>query len=119
MSLSVPPGGGPPIENPEIALPFSFDLSNNSVELVEQSGETDIANRIWIVLSYEPGMFHPDPDFGVPSPAFAKGGADLTVLEKAIRKWVPDSNEIIERNPDWFKTLVDQITIRRDLSNPV
>jgi len=115
MSTSVPPGGGPPIENPEFALPFAFDLANNTVQMVEQDSDVDIANRIWIALSYEPGMFDPIPDFGMPSPAFMKGGADLNVFEKTIRRWIPEANEIIDRNPNWFATLVDEISIRRNL----
>lgn len=115
MSTSVPPGGGS-IENPEFALPFAFDIDNNDVRYVEQDSDVDVANRIWTVLSYEPGMLTSDPSFGIPSQAFRKGGADLNAIQKAIERWVPGANELIERDPSWLATMVDNIQIREDSS---
>lgn len=116
MSFTVPPGGGA-IENPEIGLPFTFDIPNGSVGLVEQGSDVDITNRIWIALSYEPGQLVAIPEFGIPSQAFKKGGADLDLIDTVITRWIPEAHEIIDRDPNWFETLVDTITVRRDLIN--
>lgn len=117
MSFSVPGTGSGSIENPEFAIPFTFDFQNNDVQYVEQDSDVDIANKIWTVLSYEPNMLTVDPQFGIPSPAFRVGGANLNIIQKAIARYVPGANEFIERNPNWFQTLVDTIQIRSDSSN--
>ncbi|HEX4501087.1 MAG TPA: hypothetical protein VH187_08000 [Scandinavium sp.] len=116
MSYVTPPGGGSIIA-PEIAVPFTFDIPNGDVQQIEQGSDEDIVSRIWIVLSYEPGMFSGDPTFGIPQQVFRKGGADLNAIERAILNFVPDAQVIIERNLDWFATLVDQIQIRRNESD--
>lgn len=113
MSYSTPPGGGSIIA-PEISLPFTFDIPNGDVQQVEQGSDQDIVNRIWIVLSYEPGMYPSNPDLGIPQQVFHKGGADLTVIERAILNFVPDASVIIERDPNWLVDLVDRIQIRRN-----
>jgi hypothetical protein len=64
-------------------------------------------------------MYWPDPTLGIPSPAFRKGGADLSIIEKTIRRFVPEADDVIERNPNWFVTLVDQISIRRNLGGGI
>jgi hypothetical protein len=114
MSTSVPSSSAA-IENPECSIPFQFDIPNGDIIMVEQGTDADVANRIWICLSYAPGVYTPDPTFGIPEPTFAKQGANLTLIEQTIRNNVPDANELITRNPDWFETLVDQITIQRNL----
>jgi hypothetical protein len=116
MSYSTPPGGGSIIA-PEISLPFTFDMPNGDVLQVEQGSDQDIVNRIWIALSYEPGMWPADPSLGIPQQAFRKGGADLNAIERAIMNFVPDAQEIIERDLNWFVDLVDRIQIRRNESD--
>lgn len=115
MSITSPTGGGS-IENPEFSIPFTFDFGNNDVQYVEQDSDVDVANRIWTVLSYEPGMLIVDPNFGVQDQTFKKGGADLDVIRQAIERYVPGANELIERDPNWLTTLIDTIQIREDTS---
>jgi len=116
MSYSTPPGGGSIIA-PEIAVPFTFDIPNGDVLQVEQGSDQDIVNRIWTVLSYEPGMYASNPSLGIPQQVFRKGGADLDAIERTILNFVPDANVIIERDPNWLVDLVDRIQIRRNDSN--
>lgn len=110
MSLSAPTT----IENPEFAIPFTFDMANGGTIMVEQDSETDLVNRIWIALSYEPGMLTALPEFGIPSQVFRTDGADLGLIEKAIVKYVPEASELVERDPNWFMSLIDTVQVRRD-----
>lgn len=100
--------------NPEFEIPFTFDLSSGSVREIEQGTDEEIQQRVWAALSYEPGQLLADPDVGIPDQTFRLGGADLNLIQRILQKWVPDAQEVISRDPNWFQTLIDTITIRRD-----
>lgn len=105
--------------NPEFQVPFTFDFAAGSVVEVEQGDDNEIQQRVWTALSYQPGQLLYDATIGIEDQAFRLGGADLNLIERIVQKWVPDANEVITRDPNWFQTLVDTVTIRRDNSQNV
>jgi hypothetical protein len=100
------------IITPQWALPFTF-TDDGDVLACEQSSDEEIQNNVWTILSYEPGQMIANPDFGIPEPTFQKGGVNLDILSQLIVKWEPEATEVIRRDPMWFKTMVDTITVWR------
>jgi hypothetical protein len=100
------------IITPHWSLPFQF-TSDGSVLEVEQGSDPEIQNAIYAILSYEPGQLVCDPSFGMPEPTFRQFGVNIDALTKLIAAWEPRADEIIDRNPNWYMSLIDTITIRR------
>jgi hypothetical protein len=100
------------IITPQWALPFTF-TDDGDVVACEQSSDEEIQNNVWTILSYEPGQLIANTDFGIMEPTFRKGGVNLDALSQLIVKWEPEATEVISRDPEWFRTLIDTITIWR------
>ena len=100
------------IITPQWDLPFTF--TGDSVREIEQGSDEDIQNCIWVILSYEPGQLICNPDFGVLESVFRKSGTNLDVIRQAITRWEDRADELIDRDPNWYKTMIDTITIRRN-----
>jgi len=102
------------IITPQWLLPFTF--SENTVLEVEQDEDQEIQQSVYAILSYEPGQLLCDARFGIPEPTFSKTGVNLEALSHTILYWEPRADEVIDRDPDWYKKLIDTITIRRYFS---
>jgi hypothetical protein len=100
------------IITPQWALPFQFTSDGDVLE-TEQGSDEEIQNNVWAILSYEPGELIANPDFGIYETTFRKGGTNIEAIRQLIVKWEPDADEIIERDPDWIKTMVETISIWR------
>lgn len=103
-------------ESPHIRFPFTFTDDGEVLE-VEEGSDLEVQQCAWAVLSYEPGQLIADPEFGTPSQVFKKNGVDIDQVRGIVERNDDRANEILERDPFWFETLVDTITIRRDTNN--
>lgn len=103
------------ILTPQWALPFQF--VENTVLEVEQGSDQEIQQAIYAILSYEPGQLTCEPTLGIPEPTFSKSGVDIQALSQIILHWEPRADEVIDRDPDWYRKLIDTITIRRNLTS--
>jgi hypothetical protein len=103
------------IITPQWSLPFTF-TDDGDVLACEQDSDEEIQNNVFAILSYEPGELIASPTFGMYETTFAKDGTNLDALQQLITRWEPGAFEVISRDPMWFKTMVDTISIWRGSS---
>lgn len=56
---------------------------------VEQDSEDDVAQCVYAVAATELGSREERRDYGVTSPLFRQGGADLAEIQAAVDRWEP------------------------------
>jgi hypothetical protein len=83
---------------------------------VEQGSDGEIQQSVYAILMYEPGHLLCLPKFGMPEPTFSKAGVNISALSHTILQWEPRADELIDRDPNWYRTLIDTVTIRRNYS---
>jgi len=98
---------------PHWELPFRFTKDGDALA-VEQDSDSDIQNCVYAILAYQPGQLLCDPTFGMSDPSLKKVVMDLSSLSKLIIKWDDRAKEIIDRDPNWMRRLVDTISVRRN-----
>jgi len=102
------------IVTPHWQLPFQFTFDGSAVE-IEQGSDNEIQQAIYAYLAYQPGQLMCYATFGMPDPTLKKGATNLTAVNNLLVGWDDRVDEIISRDPGWIQTLVDTVTIQRNL----
>ncbi len=68
---------------PHIAWPIQLD-SNNQLLTCEQGSDQDIASCMATILCWPLGARDLDPEFGITTPLFRQGGADLDEIKQQL-----------------------------------
>lgn len=74
-------------ETPKLKLPFR--VANNAIAVVEQDSIDELAQCAYAVLATEVGDRIEEPEFGIPSQAHRKNGADHLEIREALEEWEP------------------------------
>lgn len=90
---------------PRLAIPLR--ISGTTLATVEQDDPDDVAQCVYSVARTELGTRLERREFGVTSPLFRQGGADLSEIQAACERWEPRA--AIETSQD----LVDQMDLIR------
>lgn len=91
---------------PKLAIPLR--LSGTKLATVEQDTQDEVAQCVYAVAATELGTRLERRDFGVTSPLFRQGGADLVEIQGAVERWEPRAS--IETMQDLIDSL-DLISI--------
>lgn len=75
---------------PKFSVPFK--ITGDHVAVVEQDTDEDVAGCVYSVVATELGSRLEVQDFGITSPLFRQGGADLSEIQSALAEWEPRAN---------------------------
>jgi phage baseplate assembly protein W len=86
---------------PRLSIPLR--LSGTSLATVEQDSADDVAQCVYAVAATELGSREERTEFGVTSPLFRQGGADLAEIQGAVDRWEPRAT--IETDQDLIDSM--------------
>jgi phage baseplate assembly protein W len=86
---------------PKLAIPVR--LSGTKLATVEQDTQDEVAQCVYAVAATELGTRVERRDFGVTSPLFRQGGADLAEIQAAVERWEPRAS--IETKQDLVEAM--------------
>lgn len=72
---------------PKLGLPVR--IRGTGLATVEQDSAEDVAQCVYAVAATELGSREERREFGVTSPLFRQGGADLAEIQAAVDRWEP------------------------------
>jgi phage baseplate assembly protein W len=77
-------------ELPHFAYPFERGADGN-INVVEQGSTEHVMSQVEILIRCPTGFRYELPDFGWPFPQYQNAPLDLTALDAALARFVPDA----------------------------
>ena len=103
------------IVTPHWQVPFTFTSDGNALE-IEQGSDNEIQQSAYGILGYEPGQLLCDASFGITDQALKRGGTDLNAVRNVLTNFDDRIDIVIDRDPNWIQSLVDTVTLRRNIT---
>lgn len=94
---------------PKLAFPIRF--AGGRPVTVEQDSLDEIAQCVEVALRYPVGFRHDLPEFGTPDQTFRMNGADPDAIRRAVARWEPRVEALVDERPDVFDALVSRVTV--------
>lgn len=79
------------LDTPVLQWPFKINEAGTAIDYVEQDTPAEVAQRVAVLFSTNPGDLVDEPAFGIPEPIFKEGGITQDELLSAVNKWVPEA----------------------------
>lgn len=79
---------------PRLKLPIT--VTDGRFATVEQDSVDEVAQCVYVVLSYEEGSRPELPDFGIESQLFLQGGVSQDEIRAAVEEWEPRAEVLTE-----------------------
>ena len=98
---------------PQLAFPIRVE--GNHVAVVEQGSVDDIVGQVWTLCLTPPGwLTHDDEvrEFGLADQAHRQGGADASLIEQQITRFVPDAEVVVDEQPDALDPALSLVGVR-------
>lgn len=97
-------------DTPHISFPFRLNALGTSAVAVEQDGEAEVNDCVWVLLSTPLGTRIEVPDYGLPDQTFREGGASLPELISILARWEDRYPIEVSREKE-LTDLVDRVRI--------
>lgn len=92
----------------QLAIPPRL-LANGRLATVEQGSDTEIAQRVDVLVRTPPGWMESRPGFGLQEQTFNPNGADLAEVDRQIRGLGPDVVYRITEDPSLMDQGLEQL----------
>lgn len=94
---------------PHFRYPLQMSTTGTHHLTHEQTSDEDVMDGVEVLLSTDLGERLDNPEYGIIEQAFHEGGADLTHIAEAIRRWEPRLQ--VELETTEFKDMVHRIRV--------
>lgn len=98
---------------PQLAFPLRVD--GHQVATVEQGSAADMVGQITVLCLTPPGwLTHDDEvrEFGLQDQAHREGGADASLIESQIARYVPEAQAAADEHPDAVNAALSLVGVR-------
>lgn len=91
--------------SPHLAIPLR--LAGGKLAVVEQDTLDEVAGCVEAIVRTPVGFRDEQPRFGIEEQALREGGPDLAGIERAVQRFEPRAELVLEENiDDWHAILV-------------
>lgn len=93
-------------------ISFPVRVANGEIATVDPDSDQFILEQAHVLALTPQGWVPGLPEFGLADQRFRKGGADTGHIEDQVRRWIPDAEAAVERNPRLLDRGLDTLGVR-------